>query len=207
MSQSSGTPCSQFHDHDGLLQGPNHCKPALQPTSVQRFVIVLSKWNIWCSPFDAHDVWGLYQGYGIAVDGIFLYRSLRMGGSYDAIKKVRHQNMAWTEKLVAAQFVSLAIGTVCYPIDSVRRQLMRQAGRENQTYWRGGGSGVVAPLVSKLCRIYRHMSQSSETPCPVCVSNYPARRRISRILSWILSQRFRNIDSTGLRTVWNTRRH
>jgi solute carrier family 25 (adenine nucleotide translocator) protein 4/5/6/31 len=76
---------------------------------------------------------GLYQGYGIALAGIFLYRSLHMGG-YDAIKTVRHQNMTWTEKLVAAQFVSLAAGTVCYPIDSVRRRLMMQAGRENKTY-------------------------------------------------------------------------
>lgn len=76
---------------------------------------------------------GLYQGYGIALGGIFLYRSLHMGG-YDAIKTIRHQNMTWTEKLVAAQFVSLIAGTVCYPIDSVRRRLMMQAGQENKEY-------------------------------------------------------------------------
>mmetsp|Transcript_7550 Transcript_7550/g.8137 ORF Transcript_7550/g.8137 Transcript_7550/m.8137 type:complete len:92 (+) Transcript_7550:683-958(+) len=33
------------------------------------------------------------------------------------------------ERYLLAQFVSITAGTVCYPIDSVRRRLMMQAGR------------------------------------------------------------------------------
>jgi solute carrier family 25 (adenine nucleotide translocator) protein 4/5/6/31 len=77
---------------------------------------------------------GLYQGYGIALGGIFLYRSLHLGG-YDAIKTTAGENnLSWTEKFAAAQFVSLLAGTICYPIDSVRRRLMMQAGRETKLY-------------------------------------------------------------------------
>jgi solute carrier family 25 (mitochondrial adenine nucleotide translocator), member 4/5/6/31 len=76
---------------------------------------------------------GLYQGYGIALAGIFLYRSLHMGG-YDAIKTVAKTELTWTDKFAAAQFVSLVAGTICYPIDSVRRRLMMQAGKEVKLY-------------------------------------------------------------------------
>ena len=33
------------------------------------------------------------------------------------------------EQLAIAQFVSIVAGTICYPIDSVRRRLMMQAGQ------------------------------------------------------------------------------
>ena len=79
---------------------------------------------------------GLYQGYGIALWGSVLYRLLLMGG-YDALKtELQHirdkQNdsnpMKFAERFVLAQTVSLTAGTLCYPIDSVRRRLMMQAG-------------------------------------------------------------------------------
>jgi solute carrier family 25 (adenine nucleotide translocator) protein 4/5/6/31 len=44
---------------------------------------------------------GLYQGYGIALAGIFLYRSLHMGG-YDAIKTVATNDLTWTEKICSS---------------------------------------------------------------------------------------------------------
>lgn len=81
---------------------------------------------------------GLYQGYGIALGGIFLYRSLHMGG-YDAIKSHMFEpdSMTWAGRFGAAQFVSLAAGTLCYPIDSVRRRLMMQAGASEKKYRHG----------------------------------------------------------------------
>uniref|UniRef100_A0A7S1UWT6 ADP/ATP translocase n=1 Tax=Grammatophora oceanica TaxID=210454 RepID=A0A7S1UWT6_9STRA len=81
---------------------------------------------------------GMYQGYGIAVAGVILYRALHLGG-YDALKREilhrkdaaassKHNYLTWGERLLVAQTVSIVAGTICYPIDSVRRRLMMQAG-------------------------------------------------------------------------------
>ena len=98
------------------------------------------------------DGWkGLYQGYGIALGGVVLYRALHLGG-YDALKtEILHRRglgewqqskkstcdtigilpesgLTICERFLAAQVVSVVAGTVCYPIDSIRRRLMMQAG-------------------------------------------------------------------------------
>ncbi|KAL7530663.1 hypothetical protein ACHAWF_003467 [Thalassiosira exigua] len=104
------------------------------------------------------DGWrGLYQGYGIALAGVVLYRALHLGG-YDAVKtEILHRrghqvslgdfhitnennlqsnypktgsppNLTMGERFLAAQIVSIIAGTACYPIDSIRRRLMMQAG-------------------------------------------------------------------------------
>jgi solute carrier family 25 (mitochondrial adenine nucleotide translocator), member 4/5/6/31 len=85
-------------------------------------------------------VFGLYQGYGVALVGGVVYRVLHLGG-YDACKaewlyqKNRHRQnsdapaeLSWGERFGLAQFISLFAGTVTYPFDSVRRRLMMQAG-------------------------------------------------------------------------------
>jgi solute carrier family 25 (adenine nucleotide translocator) protein 4/5/6/31 len=126
---------------------------------------------------------GLYQGYGIALTGIIIYRALHLGG-YDAcktelihqrrrnIRRIRRQQkrqiitndnnndnrkknsssssssssdeeeelivtkISMVERFGIAQIVSITAGTICYPIDSVRRRLMMQAGRpiDERTY-------------------------------------------------------------------------
>jgi solute carrier family 25 (mitochondrial adenine nucleotide translocator), member 4/5/6/31 len=80
-------------------------------------------------------VLGLYQGFGIAVWGSILYRLLYLGG-YDGIKReyIRYKEgcgstMTFGERFIIAQSVALVAGTICYPIDSVRRRLMMQAGK------------------------------------------------------------------------------
>jgi len=87
--------------------------------------------DVFCSTIKLDGVRGLYQGYGIAVGGVILYRALHLGG-YDAIKtELAHrnfENITWTQRFIIAQIVSLTAGTICYPIDSVRRRLMMQAG-------------------------------------------------------------------------------
>eukprot|EP00536_Pseudo-nitzschia_multiseries_P004860 jgi/Psemu1/189112/e_gw1.85.148.1 len=90
---------------------------------------------------------GLYQGYGIALAGVVVYRALHLGG-YDACKtEVLHRRrgsssnnnnnntngtdatITMGERFAIAQVVSTVAGTICYPIDSVRRRLMMQAGQ------------------------------------------------------------------------------
>jgi solute carrier family 25 (adenine nucleotide translocator) protein 4/5/6/31 len=92
------------------------------------------------------DGWrGFYQGYGIALAGVVVYRAVHLGG-YDAVKtEILHRrgahvttdnfsidrsqsNLTMAERFLAAQLVSITAGTACYPIDSVRRRLMMQAG-------------------------------------------------------------------------------
>ena len=91
----------------------------------------------------ADGITGLYQGYGVALFGGVLYRLLYLGG-YDALKEEldrykqlqRKQGsrasdfltLTWGERFLVAQSVSLTAGTICYPIDSVRRRMMMQAG-------------------------------------------------------------------------------
>ena len=132
-----------------------------------------------CSNIWRADGWrGFYQGYGIALAGVVLYRALHLGG-YDAVKtEILHRRghhvapgdfrivdeknvvgmndsnnkssressegsknnstsgLTMGERFLAAQLVSLTAGTACYPIDSIRRRLMMQAGlpREERLY-------------------------------------------------------------------------
>lgn len=124
-----------------------------------------------CKSIWRADGWrGFYQGYGIALGGVVLYRALHLGG-YDALKtEILHRrghhaalgdlfhietasssekntnksnqhstvisearnksssDLTMGERFFAAQIVSIVAGTICYPIDSVRRRLMMQAG-------------------------------------------------------------------------------
>lgn len=79
-------------------------------------------------------IFGLYQGYGIAVWGSILHRLLYLGGydgiktEYSRYKEDKGITMTFGERFLIAQSVSLLAGTICYPIDSVRRRLMMQVG-------------------------------------------------------------------------------
>jgi solute carrier family 25 (adenine nucleotide translocator) protein 4/5/6/31 len=83
----------------------------------------------------ADGVFGVSQGYGIALWGSILYRLLYLGG-YDGLKtEYLHfkegsgSTISLGERFLIAQSVALLAGTICYPIDSVRRRLMMQAGK------------------------------------------------------------------------------
>lgn len=89
---------------------------------------------------------GIYQGYGIALTGIVIFRALHLGG-YDACKteilhrrrsendsssnnnNANYSKISVGERFAIAHIVTIIAGTVCYPIDSVRRRLMMQAGQ------------------------------------------------------------------------------
>eukprot|EP00957_Ditylum_brightwellii_P008637 655578-Ditylum_brightwellii.AAC.1 len=107
--------------------------------------------DVFISTWNADGVRGLYQGYGIALFGVVVYRALHLGG-YDAVKselihrktlsleynqqqhstkarKIKfNDTLTIGERFAVAQIVSVVAGTMCYPIDSVRRRLMMQAG-------------------------------------------------------------------------------
>lgn len=88
--------------------------------------------NIFLSTLKTDGIKGMYQGYGIALLGVFLYRGVHLGG-YDALKMQvsyykQSSDLSWGERLAVAQTVSILAGTLCYPIDSVRRRMMMQAG-------------------------------------------------------------------------------
>lgn len=93
---------------------------------------------------------GLYQGYGIALFGGIFYRILFLGG-YDVMKSEwehrknrkrdemisaasasSNSGLTWGERIVIAQAISLSAGTISYPLDSVRRRLMMQAGQPKE---------------------------------------------------------------------------
>jgi solute carrier family 25 (adenine nucleotide translocator) protein 4/5/6/31 len=78
---------------------------------------------------------GLYQGFGVSVLGIIVYRACYFGG-YDTLKRV-----LFTEgktnilfKFFVAQCVTGLSGLVSYPLDTVRRRLMMQSGRKDVMY-------------------------------------------------------------------------
>eukprot|EP00814_Leptocylindrus_danicus_P013479 CAMPEP_0116017670 /NCGR_PEP_ID=MMETSP0321-20121206/8186_1 /TAXON_ID=163516 /ORGANISM="Leptocylindrus danicus var. danicus, Strain B650" /LENGTH=388 /DNA_ID=CAMNT_0003487907 /DNA_START=27 /DNA_END=1193 /DNA_ORIENTATION=+ len=123
--------------------------------------------DVFSSTMQMDGIRGLYQGYGIALAGVVVYRALHLGG-YDALKhdllmrRYHHCNNTDTDtdtdateldlplsyKFLAAQVVSLAAGTICYPMDSVRRRLMMQACVvRNHRQYRNG--------VDCFCKVWR----------------------------------------------------
>ncbi|KAJ2297015.1 ADP/ATP carrier protein [Coemansia sp. RSA 353] len=79
---------------------------------------------------------GLYQGFGMSVAGIIVYRAAYFGG-YDTLKQVvfgDNKNPNFFAKWLAAQFVTVVAGMIVYPFDTVRRRLMMQSGRAEKQY-------------------------------------------------------------------------
>ena len=67
--------------------------------------------------------------------GVVLFRALSMGG-YDFVKGEMEMtnNAPLYKRFLVAQVVSVTAGTICYPIDTVRRKLMMQAGAKVKHY-------------------------------------------------------------------------
>mmetsp|Transcript_21772 Transcript_21772/g.51389 ORF Transcript_21772/g.51389 Transcript_21772/m.51389 type:complete len:335 (+) Transcript_21772:232-1236(+) len=88
----------------------------------------------------------LFQGYGVALISVTVYRMIHLGG-YEVVKKElsvwKQQNqeeekekedLVWYERFAAAQGVSMTASTVHYPLDSVRRRLMMQSDLKEKRY-------------------------------------------------------------------------
>jgi solute carrier family 25 (adenine nucleotide translocator) protein 4/5/6/31 len=79
---------------------------------------------------------GLYQGFGVSVGGIIVYRAAFFGG-YDTLRDVvlpDPKNAPLWQKWAVAQVVTTAAGVISYPFDTVRRRMMMQAGRSDVLY-------------------------------------------------------------------------
>ena len=72
----------------------------------------------------------LYQGFGVSVQGIIVYRGAYFG-LYDTAKGALfkdEKNSSIFFRWAIAQAVTAAAGIVSYPLDTIRRRLMMQAG-------------------------------------------------------------------------------
>jgi len=79
-------------------------------------------------------VGALYQGFGVSVQGIVVYRGAYFG-LYDSSKgTLITKDSSFLAKFVVAQVVTNAAGIVSYPFDTVRRRLMMQAGGKEKLY-------------------------------------------------------------------------
>jgi solute carrier family 25 (adenine nucleotide translocator) protein 4/5/6/31 len=81
-------------------------------------------------------VMSLYDGFGVSVQGIIVYRGAYFG-LYDTAKGVAfkdEKNASFFAKWAIAQAVTAAAGYVSYPFDTVRRRMMMQAGASKKLY-------------------------------------------------------------------------
>jgi len=74
----------------------------------------------------------LYQGFGISVAGIIVYRGAYFGLYDTAVGVLKPSNFLF--KFVIAQAVVAASGIASYPFDTVRRRLMMQSGGKVKLY-------------------------------------------------------------------------
>jgi len=78
----------------------------------------------------------LYQGFGVSVQGIIVYRGAYFG-LYDTSKAVifkDEKNANIVFKWMVAQCVTALAGIVSYPFDTVRRRMMMQSGASQKLY-------------------------------------------------------------------------
>lgn len=86
--------------------------------------------------FKSDGMKGLYQGFGVSVGGIIVYRAAFFGG-YDTLRDMvlpDPKNAPVWQKWMVAQVVTTAAGIISYPFDTVRRRMMMQAGRADVLY-------------------------------------------------------------------------
>jgi len=75
---------------------------------------------------------GLYQGFGVSVQGIIMYRGAYFGFYDTGVAVLEPKTLLG--KWMIAQTVTAVSGFVSYPFDTVRRRMMMQAGRGEILY-------------------------------------------------------------------------
>eukprot|EP00601_Ochromonadales_sp_CCMP2298_P029816 CAMPEP_0173336038 /NCGR_PEP_ID=MMETSP1144-20121109/6313_1 /TAXON_ID=483371 /ORGANISM="non described non described, Strain CCMP2298" /LENGTH=169 /DNA_ID=CAMNT_0014281243 /DNA_START=1 /DNA_END=510 /DNA_ORIENTATION=+ len=69
---------------------------------------------------------GIYAGFGVSLFGAVIFRALFLGG-YDVIKDVWGlQQASVFHRFCAAHVLTTVVGTLCFPVDTVKRRLMVQ---------------------------------------------------------------------------------
>jgi len=87
----------------------------------------------------------LYQGFGISVAGIIVYRGAYFGFYDSAVGVFKPSNVVF--KFLIAQAVVAASGIASYPFDTVRRRLMMQSGAKEKLY--NGTMDCFAKIIKK----------------------------------------------------------
>jgi len=93
-------------------------------------------WDCLSKTFNRGGVSALYQGFGVSVQGIIVYRGAYFG-FYDTGKGVifeDEKNANFVAKWGVAQAATAAANMIAYPFDTVRRRLMMQAGGKEKYY-------------------------------------------------------------------------
>ncbi|KAF0698347.1 Aste57867_11025 [Aphanomyces stellatus] len=93
-------------------------------------------WHCLTDMYALSGVQGLYQGFGVSVAGIIVYRAALFGG-YDTLRDVLlsdPKNAPMWQKWIVAQVVQTGAGYLSYPLDTVRRRMMMQVGRPDKLY-------------------------------------------------------------------------
>lgn len=86
--------------------------------------------------FKTDGFYGLYRGFGISVIGIIVYRAAYFG-TFDTGKVVLFPDIKKANFFAMwafAQTVTVVSGVISYPLDTIRRRLMMQSGREDILY-------------------------------------------------------------------------
>lgn len=86
--------------------------------------------------FKSDGLTGLYRGFGISVVGIIFYRAAYFG-CFDTGKTMLFADPKKANVFVMwmfAQAVTVSAGIISYPLDTVRRRLMMQSGRDDILY-------------------------------------------------------------------------
>nr|XP_021520567.1 ADP/ATP translocase 4 isoform X1 [Meriones unguiculatus] len=91
---------------------------------------------------------GLYQGFGVSVQGIIVYRASYFG-AYDTVKGLmpKPKETPFLISFIIAQIVTTCSGILSYPFDTVRRRMMMQSG-ESQRQYKG--------TIDCFLKIYQH---------------------------------------------------
>lgn len=79
---------------------------------------------------------GLYRGLPASIHGMIVHRSIYFGG-FDTAKDImlkESTTIPFWKRWLAAQAVTTSAGLISYPLDSVRRRMMMQAGLERRMY-------------------------------------------------------------------------
>jgi len=79
---------------------------------------------------------GLYQGFGVSVQGIIVYRGAYFG-LFDTAKAVAFKDEKTANffyKWFIAQCVTALAGIISYPFDTIRRRMMMQSGAKERLY-------------------------------------------------------------------------
>lgn len=79
---------------------------------------------------------GLYRGLPASIQGMIVHRSVYFGG-FDTAKDImlkESTSIPFWKRWLAAQAVTTSAGLISYPLDTVRRRMMMQAGLERRMY-------------------------------------------------------------------------